>query len=61
MLRDKCNSGILITQEIHDIVCLMFADDVASCAETAVKLQQQLNVVDEFCKNTGMEVNLKKN
>jgi hypothetical protein len=38
----------------------MFADDVASCAETAVKLQQQLNVVGEFCKITGMKVNLSK-
>jgi hypothetical protein len=38
----------------------MFDDDVASFAETAVKLQQQLNVVDEFCKITGIEVNLNK-
>ena len=38
----------------------MFADDVASCAETAIKLQQQLNVIDEFCALTGMEINLQK-
>ena len=38
----------------------MFADDVASCAETAIKLQQQLNVIDEFCALTGMEINLFK-
>jgi hypothetical protein len=31
MLREKCNSGIFITQEIQDIVCLMFADVIASC------------------------------
>jgi hypothetical protein len=60
MLLDKCNSGIFITQEKHDNVCLMFADDVASCAVTAVRLQQQLNVVDEFFINTGMNVNLIK-
>ena len=60
MLRDKCRSGIFITEEINDIVCLMFADDAASCAETAAKLQQQLNIVDDFCQNTGMEINLNK-
>ena len=38
----------------------MFADDVATCAETAVKPQQQLNVIDQFCLSTGMEINLDK-
>ena len=58
MLREKCGNGIFITNEIHDIVCLMFADDVATCAETAIKFQQQLNVIDEFCALTEMEINL---
>ena len=56
MLRESCGSGIFITNEINDIICLMFADDVASCAETAIKLQQQLNVIEQFCTNTGMEI-----
>lgn len=43
--REKCGTGIFITNDIPDILCLMFADDVATCAETASKLQQ-LNVVD---------------
>ena len=38
----------------------MFADDIASCAETAFKLHKQLNIVDRFCMNTGMEINLDK-
>ena len=38
----------------------MFADDVASCAETATKLQQQINVIQNVCSITGMELNLKK-
>ena len=38
----------------------MFADDVANCAETAIKLQQQINIVDQFCTDTGMEINLDK-
>ncbi|KAH3790990.1 hypothetical protein DPMN_169199 [Dreissena polymorpha] len=32
--------------------------DVANCAETAIKLQQQINIVDQFC--TDMEINLDK-
>ena len=38
----------------------MFADDVANCTETAFKLKQQLNCMDNFCLNTGLEVNLQK-
>ena len=60
MLRQTCNSGIFITDEIPDIICLMYADDIANCAETTLKLQQQINVIDTFCENTGMEVNLQK-
>ena len=41
-----------------DILCLMFADDIANCAKTVQKLQQQLNVIDTYCESTGMEDNL---
>ena len=49
LLRLKCESGIFITNDIPDILCLMFADDVANCAETAIKLKQQINIVHQFC------------
>ena len=38
----------------------MFADDIANCAETVIRLQQQLNIIDKFCLSTGMELNLEK-
>ena len=38
----------------------MFADDVACCADTANRLQKQINVIETFCSNTGMELNLGK-
>ena len=38
----------------------MFADDVAVCAETAIKLQQQINIIDNFCLDTGMDINMDK-
>ena len=41
-IRGKCQNGIFITNEIHDIFCLLYADDVANCAETAVDLKLQL-------------------
>ena len=51
-LRENCGSGIFITNDIPDIFCLMFADDVAGCAETAIKLQQQIHIIDSFCCDT---------
>ena len=60
LLRQNCGSGIFVTDAISDINCLMFADDVAGCAETAIKLQHQINSIDQFCHNTGMEINLDK-
>ena len=38
----------------------MFADDVANCADTVARLQNQLDVIDAFCSKTGMQVNLEK-
>ena len=60
LLRQECESGIFINNDIPDIICLMYADDVANCAETIFKLQQQLNTIDKFCTNSGMDINLKK-
>ena len=59
-IRDTCRNGIFITNNIPDIFCLMYADDVANCADTANNLQLQLNAVSKFCQDTGMQVNLKK-
>ena len=36
LLRVNCGTGIFITEDIPDIICLMFADDVANCAETGL-------------------------
>ncbi len=39
---------------------ILFADDVASCSETAIELQRQLNSISDFCRISGMTVNEKK-
>ena len=60
LLREKGGRGIFISNSIPEILCLMFADDVASCSDTAIQLQRQINIIESFCTNTGMELNLNK-
>ena len=38
LLREKCPDGIFITGDVPDLFCLMFADDIANCAETRIKV-----------------------
>ena len=60
LLREKCAGGIFITGDVPDLFCLMFADDIANCAETRVRSQRQLDIIFEFCQITNMTVNLNK-
>ena len=39
-LREKCNRGIFVSNDIEELVALMFADDVSSFSDTIVNLQQ---------------------
>ena len=45
-------------EDIPDIICLMFADNITNCVETVIKLQQQLKIIKYVCNDTGMEVDL---
>ena len=56
-MKEKCERGIFITNEISDIFCLMFADDVANCSDNVLNLQTQLNTIDKFCNDTNMQIN----
>ena len=58
LLRINCRNGIFITPNVPDVLCLLFADDVAGCADTAIALQCQLDIIDSFCQSTGMQLNL---
>ena len=60
LLRENCRNGIFITQDVPEVLCLLFADDVACCAESAASLQRQLDTIDQFCRLTGMQLNLEK-
>ena len=59
-LRNNSQNGIFISQNIPEIFVLLYADDIANCANTIRNLQMQLNIVELFCKNTGMVVNINK-
>ena len=59
-IKAKCPNGIFITQDISDIFALLYADDIANCADTVFSLQQQLQRIEMFCNKTGMPVNLGK-
>ena len=59
-LKSECENGTFISDEIEDILALMFADDVASFADTVVRLQRQINLISRFCNSVGMSLNLSK-
>ena len=52
--------GVYINEHFNNIVSLLFADDLVLCADTVGHLQMQLNVLEKFCFNWGLKVNLTK-
>ena len=59
-LQTKCKRGVFVSSNVPEIYCLLFADDVANCADTVNNLQTQLNIISDYCRETGMKVNMSK-
>ena len=59
-LHEKCDRGIFVSDDIEDLVALMFADDVSSFSDTVINLQHQINCIEEYCKTVNMKINLSK-
>ena len=59
-LRAECNSGIFISNDIEDVLALMFADDVSCFSDTVIRLQRMIDLIAKFCKAVGMKLNLNK-
>ena len=59
-LRSQCDRGIFVTNQIQDLLALLFADDVASFSDSIIRLQQQINCIQRFCESAGMSLNLLK-
>ena len=55
-LSQNVTSGISITTEIPDLLFLKFTYEIANCVVTAARLQQHINIVDQFNSNTGIEL-----
>ena len=53
-IKVHCPNGIFITQDISDMFALLYADDIANCADTVISLQRQLQRIELFCTKTGM-------
>jgi len=52
--------GIQLLPNLTEIFLLMFADDIASIADTVVGLQRQLNILYDFCQRSKLVVNITK-
>lgn len=59
MLKDAGCSGIQVN-DTSDVMLLMFADDIAMCADTPGRLQKMLDTLALFCRKWGLKVNLMK-
>ena len=59
-LKSECDRGIFVSDQIEDMIALMFADDVASFSDTVIRLQHQINCIQRFCESVGMSLNLLK-
>ena len=53
--------GVQISPDIVEIFMLLFPDDVALISDTVVGLQNQLNLLYEFCDCWKLSVNVEKN
>ena len=45
VLHENCERGIFVSNDIEDLVALMFADDVYSFSETVINPQHQINYI----------------
>ena len=60
VMKDSGITGIQLTPDTLQILMLLFADDVALTADTVNGLQQQLNVLNKYCQEWKLSVNIQK-
>jgi len=51
---------VYLSHKIFLIYFILYADDTTNCTVTEISLQEQINFIERFCKNTEMQINLKK-
>ena len=61
---DFCNQngcrGVYIDEQYENVCVLLYADDMSQLADLTGRLQYQINTLQAFCTNSGMQVNIDK-
>ena len=60
MLNESDCKGVFITEELPNLLGLMYADDIGNVTDTVGRLQCILNTLASFCYKFGMKVNVDK-
>lgn len=59
-MEQRGGNGIFIHEDFHNVMLLLFADDLALIADTPVDLQRRLNCLENYCEKWNMTVNMDK-
>jgi hypothetical protein len=54
------HASILLSYNINKLDCLMYADDIVIFSISANGLQQKLKLLEKYCSDWCMKVNIKK-
>ena len=49
-LKSETDREIFVSNDIEDLLALMFADDVSCCLDTVIRLHRLINLIDIFAK-----------
>ena len=60
MLHGSNCQGIYVNGNFSNLMTLLFADDMVNCADTVGRLQQQINLLQNFCERYGFKINTDK-
>ena len=60
MLEEADCKGVFINDDIPNLTSLLFADDLAVCADTVGRLQKMIDVIAKLCDRWGLSVNMNK-
>ena len=59
-LKDKSGQGIFLSNEIDGLNVLLFADNGSSFLDTTIKLQRQINLIEQFSNGVGLDIDIDK-
>ena len=60
LCQDHNCQGVFIDEFFSNLFMLLYADDIAQVSDTVGRLQHQINILQYFCKISGMKVNENK-